>query len=104
LKLIKPPQGIKTKIMTIYAKGITVKEGKFGFKVSVKVQDFIQFLNENVNEKGYVNLDLNKRKEMGKYGETHYFKVDDWKPTGQQQEAPQQQQTPPPTMQDDLPF
>ena len=33
--------------------------------LSVKTDDFIQFLKENTNEKGYVNLQVRKSKEKG---------------------------------------
>ena len=33
--------------------------------LSIKTDDFIQFLNKNTNEKGYVNLQVLKSKEKG---------------------------------------
>ena len=42
--------------------------------VSIKVEDFINWLTENQNEKGYVNIDLLE----GSKG--LYFKKNDWKP------------------------
>lgn len=46
-------------------------------KVSIKIDEFITFLKANVNEKGYVNLDMKKSKEKGHI----YFQLNDWKPT-----------------------
>ena len=47
-------------------------------KVSVKVEDFIIFLNKHKNERGYVNVDL-KKSQKGIY----YFELDQWtKPEG----------------------
>lgn len=66
--------------MANYAKGIFIKKGKFSIKLSVKVTDFIQWLKENENEKGYVNTEIKERKEPGKYGDTHYMTLDEWKP------------------------
>ena len=66
--------------MPKYINSIKVKPGKYGLKVSAKLEDLISELKQHVNEKGYINLDLNPRKEPGKYGETHSVTVDEWKP------------------------
>jgi hypothetical protein len=59
-----------------YAKGIFIKsvETKFGeiLKVSFKIEDFAKFVKQHKNDKGYLNLDIMPRKEVGKYGDTHY--------------------------------
>lgn len=44
-------------------------------KLGIKVDDAVEFLRENRNDKGYVNLDLLVSKE-GK----PYLKLNDWKP------------------------
>ena len=44
--------------------------------LSVKTDDFIQFLKENTNEKGYVNLQVRKSKEKG----TLYAVLDTFEP------------------------
>ena len=44
--------------------------------LSVKTDDFIQFLKENTNEKGYVNLQVRKSKDKG----TLYAVVDTFEP------------------------
>lgn len=52
-----------------YAKGFygTMKSEKapsFSLgKISIKVEDAVLWMRENVNEKGYVNLDLNEGRE-----------------------------------------
>lgn len=53
-------------------------QGQYGsfFNISFKLED----LKEYVNEKGYVNLTMSKRKEPGKYGDTHYFTLNEYKP------------------------
>ena len=54
---------------TIYAKGLYGKQPREGApeyaigQISVFVDDFITFMNEHKNEKGYVNLDMLKGKE-----------------------------------------
>ncbi len=37
-------------------------------------------LKQYVNEKGYINMTMSKRKEPGQYGDTHYFTLNEWKP------------------------
>lgn len=64
--------------MPNYSKGIFVKKGKYSLKCSVKTSDFVQWLNENTNDKGYCNIEIKERKEPGKYGDTHYAVKDEW--------------------------
>ncbi len=49
--------------------------------VSIKVDEFITFLKENV-KKGWVNMDLKQSK-----GGKHYFQVDTWEPKPKGEEA-----------------
>ena len=44
--------------------------------LSIKTDDFIQFLKENTNEKGYVNLQVLKGKDKG----TFYANIDNFTP------------------------
>lgn len=67
---------------------INGKESKYGIKLSGKADKVIEEIKKHTNEKGYFNFELLKRKELGKYGETHYVKVDDWKPTPKGEDAP----------------
>lgn len=66
--------------MAQYVNGITCKavQGSYWefFNISVNIEK----LQELANEKGYVNLVMNKRKEVGKYGETHSFTLNEYKP------------------------
>lgn len=88
--------------MANYINGITIKESKYGLRVSIKVDSFIEQIKSIANEKGYANLEIQPRKEKGKYGETHYCKVDDWKPDPNYKKA---EPTPPEPEEDkDLPF
>jgi len=66
--------------MANYLKGITIKESKYGLKCSFKLDVFIEQLKSIANEKGYANVEIQPRKENGKYGETHYCKEDEWRP------------------------
>ena len=65
----------------IYAKGLFAKRNEKApefviCNLSVKTDDFIQFLKENTNEKGYVNLQVLKSKDKG----TLYAEVDTFEP------------------------
>lgn len=73
--------------MAQYINGVTLKKSKFGIKFSGKTEDFIKQIQEHTNERGYFNLEINERKEPGKYGDTHYLKVDEWKPEAKQPES-----------------
>ena len=64
-----------------YAQGLFVKRNEKApefviCKLSIKTDDFIQFLNKNTNEKGYVNLQVLKSKDKG----TLYAVVDTFTP------------------------
>lgn len=49
-------------------------------KVGVKVEDLVKQLQELQNEKGYVNINISKRKEPSDSGITHYAVLDTFKP------------------------
>lgn len=59
---------------------ITIKPSKFGLKAGGKATDLIDFIRANTNERGYFNFEILQKKEPGKYGDTHYAKVDTWQP------------------------
>lgn len=65
----------------ILVKGLYAKQGKFGMKISVKVDDLVQFLNTHKNEKGYVNIDQNNVKEPKEGKSPFYFTLDTWQPS-----------------------
>jgi hypothetical protein len=69
-------------------------QGKFGEiqKISFSRKD-LEVLLENLNEKGYVNLNRVAKKETDKYGNTHYMVIDDWKPEEKQYSAPVERKT-----------
>ena len=56
------------------------RETNFGqvIKLGIKVDDFIAFARQHVNDRGYVNLDITPRKEQGQYGDTHSVSLDDY--------------------------
>ena len=88
---------------TKYINGILIKERTFDnggsqMKISIKTEDFINELKE-VDENGWCNLILNRRKEPSDKGVTHYLKVDTWKPDSNKASAPVSSND-----NDDLPF
>jgi len=68
------------------AKEITFQDGGTMLKVSFNRED-CQYMVDNVNAKGYINLKVSTRREPTDYA-THSIAVDTWKP--QQQGASQQ--------------
>jgi hypothetical protein len=82
----------------IYVGGAKEVNGNFGafHRISFNKQDLETLMN-NLNAKGYVNLNMNKRRQPSQYGQTHSLTIDTWEPTQnqggnyQQQAAPQAQ-------------
>lgn len=66
--------------MPKYINNIKIKQSKFGLKMSGNLDKLVEELRQHTNEKGYFNLEIKERKEVGKYGETHSVTVDEWKP------------------------
>ena len=75
----------------IYVGGAKEMTGNFGsfHKISFSQND-LNMLMENLNEKGYVNLAMNKRREPSQYGQTHSLVIDTWRPDPQQSQQFQQ--------------
>lgn len=65
------------------AKQVDFRNGNSILKLSFKVEEFVAFLQQNANARGYVNLGVSKRKEVGKFGDTHCIWLDTWQPTPQ---------------------
>jgi len=70
----------------IYVGGAKEMSGNFGVfhKISFSHND-LNMLMENLNAKGYVNLNMNKRKQPSRYGQTHSLVIDTWQPSENQQ-------------------
>lgn len=71
----------------------------FEIRYGFKAEEMIEFCKAHANEKGFVNLKINERRTVGKFGETHNVSLDTWMPTKQAQPAQQ-----PPSQSDDVPF
>jgi hypothetical protein len=65
----------KTYIDGTSCKAINGQFGEF-FNVSINVEKLQQY----ANEKGYVNMVMSKRREVGQYGDTHYFTLNEYNP------------------------
>jgi hypothetical protein len=71
----------------VYLNGLIIKAklNQFGeeeLKVSVKVEDLVKELNQH-QERGWVNLEIRKKKQPSEKGVSHYTVLDTWKPNGQ---------------------
>ena len=53
--------------------------------LSIKVDEFVKFLNENKKADGWVNLDIKLSKQESK----PYIELDAWEPEGKKEEAPE---------------
>ena len=78
-----------------YVGGGTAINTQYGelLKISFNDRD-LQLMQSMLNEKGWINLNCNRRQQPSQYGQTHSIVIDEWKP---QQQAPQpqyQQQAP----------
>lgn len=72
--------------MAKYINSVSIKETKFGLKVSAPINELIAELQE-IASNGWVNLEIKKRKEPSKKGATHYMQVDEWKPEPKQKSS-----------------
>lgn len=84
------------------------RDTQFGqiIKLGIKVDDFIAFARQHVNDRGYLNLDIMPRKEQGQYGDTHSVALDDYvKGSGQTAPNPRgDQRHSEPVTDDEIPF
>jgi hypothetical protein len=70
----------------IFANGLFVKSQKTNYgdiiKLSIKVEDFITFLNTNKTENGWISVDLLQKKAVDDKGRTHTPVLNNWIPNG----------------------
>jgi hypothetical protein len=62
--------------MADFVKNVFVKQGKYGTKISFKVDAFIEELKSKKNSSGYVNIEIKESKS----GDKMYAQYDDWEP------------------------
>jgi hypothetical protein len=78
--------------VSIQKKVINGRNGAFEImKVGIKVDDFVAQLQELKNEKGYANFAIKERRTPGRYGDTHYMEIDEWKQSSQPAPQPMQE-------------
>jgi len=75
----------QTKTSKIFVPGTQIKEFTFAnggsvLRFSINLAKFGPFVKENKNENGYINFNIEKRREVGNYGDTHNVCLDTWKP------------------------
>ena len=93
----------KTYCNGVSAKRITFQSGKTILKLGVNVEKMIAFLQQHKNAKGFVNLGISERKEVGQYGDTHTCWLDTWQPDAAKSgQRPAEAKTPP--ADDSVPF
>jgi len=65
----------------IYVGGAKEISGNFGafHRISFNKDD-LQLLVDNLNEKGWVNVNMNRRREPSQFGQTHSLVIDNWQP------------------------
>ena len=62
------------------AKEKTFRNGGSKIVLGVKVDDLVAFAKQHANERGYLNLVVSARREVGQYGDTHSVTLDDFVP------------------------
>lgn len=62
------------------AKEKTFSDGGSKLLIGVKVDDLIAFAKAHGNERGYLNLAVTSRREVGQYGDTHSVALDTFTP------------------------
>ena len=60
------------------AKEKTFANGGSLLNIGVKVADLLEFAQRHANERGYLNLCVQSRRELGKFGDTHTVSLDTW--------------------------
>jgi hypothetical protein len=73
------------------------RDGGTLIKLNFHAETLIEFVKANTNAKGYITFDLTRRKEVGKFGETHCLTLNTWQSgqnsQGRQSDAPSDQPT-----------
>jgi hypothetical protein len=68
------------------AKKKTFNDGGELIRIGVKADDLIAFAKQHANARGYVNLVVSSRRNVGQYGDTHSVSLDTYEaqPSGRQ--------------------
>jgi hypothetical protein len=60
------------------AKEKTFASGGSILNLGFKVSDLVEFAQLHANDRGYLNLCVQSRREVGKFGDTHSVTLDTW--------------------------
>ena len=77
----------------VYPKGMRWQEPKesapdfIKARVGINVEQFVEFLNQHVNENGWINFEMNEGREGG-----FYFQLDNFKPDPSKSKAKAKQE------------
>ena len=67
------------------------KENKYGLSINVCIDDIVEYAKDNLekskNGKTYIRLDVSKMKKPDDHKNTHYVKVNTWKPEPKKDES-----------------
>tara|TARA_R110000824_G_scaffold162894_1_gene338655 strand:- start:20 stop:307 length:288 start_codon:yes stop_codon:yes gene_type:complete len=62
------------------AKEFLFPSGGTVINLGVRAEELIAFAHQHGNQRGYVNLTISKRREVGQYGQTHSVYLDTYEP------------------------
>lgn len=71
------------------AKEKTFANGGSVINLGIKVSDLQAFAKQHGNERGYLNLVISQRRDVGQYGDTHTVSLDTFTPSRSGSAAPQ---------------
>jgi hypothetical protein len=74
---------VSEKAKPVYVPGwATERQAPFGVVLRLRfpVDKMVAFLREHANAKGYVNVEVSRRREVSQDGDTHTMKLDTWEP------------------------
>ncbi|MCW3109900.1 MAG: hypothetical protein JWQ09_4406 [Segetibacter sp.] len=63
-----------------FTQGLYAKKGKYGPEISIQVETFIKFLEENKKSSGYVNIKMGESQNPKDPTKPYYFELDTWEP------------------------
>ena len=89
---------MEQKSNVVYANGVFVKEiqtksGDSFLNIDFKSEEFLKFMRENTNEKGYLKISVKRSRTPNKYGNTHYAVLNTFVPKPNPQYAGQRDET-----------
>lgn len=70
----------KTFVNGLWVKKYTFSDGNYILKLSCSAEKMSKFLLDNKNDKGYTNIVLSAKREVGEDGISHVATLDEWKP------------------------